>query len=40
MPLFNTWDVLIYAPVTPVFVALIIGGSGIKNTEFLLLFPV
>ena len=32
MPLFNTWDVLIYAPVTLVFVALIIRKSGIKKS--------
>jgi YYY domain-containing protein len=32
MPLFNTWDVLIYAPVTLVFVALIISKSGIKKS--------
>ena len=30
MPLFNTWDVLIYAPITLVFVALIIWKSRIK----------
>jgi YYY domain-containing protein len=32
MPLFNTWDVLIYAPVTLVFAALIIGKCGIKKS--------
>ncbi|HZK30682.1 MAG TPA: DUF2298 domain-containing protein [Methanoregula sp.] len=32
MPLFNTWDVLIYAPVTLIFVALIIRKSGIKKS--------
>jgi YYY domain-containing protein len=32
MPLFNTWDVLIYAPVTLVFMALIIGKCGIKKS--------
>ena len=32
MPLFNTWDVLIYAPVTLVFVALIIRNCGIKKS--------
>ncbi len=36
MPLFNTWDVLIYAPITLVFVALVIrkarmNGSGISS---------
>jgi YYY domain-containing protein len=30
MPLFNTWDVLLYAPVTLVFVALIIRKYGIN----------
>jgi YYY domain-containing protein len=32
MPLINTWDVLIYAPVTLVFVALIIRKNGIKSS--------
>jgi YYY domain-containing protein len=32
MPLFNTWDVLIYAPVTLVFAALIIRKCGIKKS--------
>jgi len=30
MPLFNTWDVLLYAPITLVFVALIIRKGGIN----------
>jgi YYY domain-containing protein len=32
MPLFNTWDVLIYAPVTLVFMALVIRKARIKGS--------